>query len=202
MQVPVQVTFRDIPKDEAIDNLVHELTKKLEEVCPHIDSCRVAIEHPHVIRRAGGDFRVRIDLTVPPGHEIVVSRESNEINEREVLEPLVREAFHAARRRVQKLAERQRQYVKAHPEQEVQAVVTQLFEDYGFAQTPEGREIYFHKNSVLAPGFEAMRIGNGLAFTEETGEDGPQASSVRIVDRRGHEEEDEGNGEVEVEEEA
>jgi cold shock CspA family protein len=65
--------------------------------------------------------------------------------------------------------------------------VTRLFEDYGFLRSIDGAEIYFHRNSVLSPGFEALRVGAGVAFAEELGEKGPQASSVRIVDGRGHE---------------
>jgi cold shock CspA family protein len=185
MLVPVQITYRNVQKRDSVDALIHELCDKLDRVCDHVDSCRVAIEHPHSVHRNGQDYRVRIDLTVAPSHEIVVSRESTEPTSPEVLESLLRDAFDAAKRRVLKLAEQQREEVKRHFEQEVHGMVSRLMEDYGFIQTPEGREIYFHKNSVLSPGFEAMRIGQGVTFAEEPGDEGPQASTVRILDRRG-----------------
>jgi cold shock CspA family protein len=45
----------------------------------------------------------------------------------------------------------------------------------------DGREIYFHRNAVLAGHFDRLRIGSQVRFAEEAGEKGPQASSVRLV---------------------
>ena len=52
---------------------------------------------------------------------------------------------------------------------------------YGFLETPGGREIYFHKNSVLDGGFGRLKIGTAVRFAEEEGEKGPQASTVRLA---------------------
>jgi cold shock CspA family protein len=59
-----------------------------------------------------------------------------------------------------------------------------LFSDrgYGFIATPEGREVYFHRNSVLGPGFDDCKLGDHVRFAEEQGALGPQASSVTIVE--------------------
>jgi cold shock CspA family protein len=43
--------------------------------------------------------------------------------------------------------------------------------------------LYFHKNSVLAPGFDQLEIGHEVQFAEELGEKGPQASTVRPIGR-------------------
>jgi cold shock CspA family protein len=71
-----------------------------------------------------------------------------------------------------------------------QARVTRLYpeEGYGFLTTPGGREIYFHRASVLNGGFDRLTIGSEVRFTEEPGEEGPQASSVQIVGHWGHHE--------------
>jgi cold shock CspA family protein len=53
-------------------------------------------------------------------------------------------------------------------------------EGYGFLTTPEGREIYFHRHSVLEPGFDRLDIDAEVRFAEEQGEKGPQASTVYI----------------------
>jgi cold shock CspA family protein len=52
-------------------------------------------------------------------------------------------------------------------------------EDYGFLEAPDGREVYFHRNSVLNGGFDRLTPGTRVAFAEEAGEEGPQASTVR-----------------------
>jgi cold shock CspA family protein len=50
---------------------------------------------------------------------------------------------------------------------------------YGFLETDDGREVYFHRNSVLDGGFGSLRVGSRVVFAEEPGLDGPQASTVR-----------------------
>ena len=46
---------------------------------------------------------------------------------------------------------------------------------------PDGREIYFHRNSVLDAGFDRVSVGAEVRFVEEEGVRGPQASTVRLV---------------------
>jgi cold shock CspA family protein len=94
----------------------------------------------------------------------------------------IRDAFDAARRRLEDYAGRQRGAVKSHEERH-RARVSRLFpeEGYGFLATPDGREIYFHRHSVLHPGFDRLAIGTEVRFVEESGEKGPQASTVAIA---------------------
>lgn len=186
MLVPLEITFRDVPKTEKLEELIRQQAEKLDQHCDHLDSCRVAIEQPSQHAQTFRQLRVRLDMTVAPRHELVVTRDSAGGSTHDSVEALVRDAFHAARRQVQKLKEMQRGKTKTHPEQEVAAVVEKLFEDYGFLRTADDREIYFHKSSLLNAEFEALKIGSGVAFTVEMGDEGPQATSVRIIDGRGH----------------
>ncbi|MGE5859746.1 MAG: cold-shock protein, partial [Ignavibacteria bacterium] len=119
-----------------------------------------------------------------PGHEIVISKEPGNNDMHDSLPTVIRDAFDVARKQLQKLVSLQRKEVKSHPEQEVRAIVSRLFPDegYGFLRTINGREIYFHKNSLLNVVFEKLEEGRGVRFFEEEGEKGPQASSVQIID--------------------
>lgn len=74
MQVPLKITFRDVPKTEAIEALVREKAAKLERVCDAIISCQIAIERPHRHEKTGNPYRVRIAMTVPPGQRSWCSR--------------------------------------------------------------------------------------------------------------------------------
>ncbi len=76
--------------------------------------------------------------------------------------------------------------MKAHAEQPP-ATVARLDRGggFGFLATADGREIYFHRNSVLDDGFEKLDAGMRVAFAEEQGEKGPQASTVRISGKHG-----------------
>jgi cold shock CspA family protein len=57
---------------------------------------------------------------------------------------------------------------------------------YGFLETPDGRELYFHEHSVLDGGFPELEVGSEVRFIEEPGEKGPQATTVTPVGRHGH----------------
>ncbi len=185
MQVPLQLTFRGVESDPDIEGLTRRQAEALEDVCDHISSCRVAIEKPHAVSRSGRPQRVRIDLTVPPGHELVVDKNSSRGDPSETVSQTVREAFKTARRQLEALSAQQRNEVKSHPAQAAVAIVAELFEDHGFLRTAEGREIYFHANSVLNEDFEDVHVGDGVHFVEDMGEHGVHASTVRVVDGRG-----------------
>lgn len=57
-------------------------------------------------------------------------------------------------------------------------------EGYGFLTADDGREIYFHKNSVLGRAFPRLKVGTTVRYVEEAGEKGPQASTLRIVSKQ------------------
>ena len=201
MIIPVQITFRNVASMPEVEAKIRARAQKLEKFYSPITSCRVLVEAPARHRQKGYSFHVRIDLTVPED-EIVVKRESTlypkekDIGderrrklmetrpERKHLEVAIREAFHAARRRPEDHARQKRADVKTH-EPIPQARVTKLFpvEGYGYIETPDGREIYFHANSVLNKRFKSLKLGSKVSFTEEAGEKGPQASTVHLITR-------------------
>jgi cold shock CspA family protein len=188
MKVPLEISFHGMASDASIETLVREELGKLERICNYIGSCRVAIEQPQKHQRTGNPYRVRIDMTLPPGHELVVRREPTEGNMHDTLPVVLNGAFKAARRQLQKQVERQRGNIKSHSEeQEAVALVMKLFPDggYGFLKTPDGRELYFHEHSVLHGKFDRLCIGAVVRFTEEMGDEGPQASSLELIDKPG-----------------
>jgi cold shock CspA family protein len=78
---------------------------------------------------------------------------------------------------------RQRGAVKVH-ETPPLGRVAKLFSDYGFVETADGREIYFHRNAVLHDGFDHLAVGAEVEIVEEQGEQGPQASTVRLAGKQ------------------
>jgi len=181
MQLPLQITFRDMEPSEAVETKIRERAAKLDEYYDRIMSCRVVVEEPHRHRHQGKLFHVRIDLTVPNG-ELVVNREPAAHHAHEDVYVAVRDAFNAAQRRLADYARRQRRDVKTH-ESTPAARVARLFPDegYGFIEAPDGHEVYFHKNSVLNDAFERLEVGSVVQFLEEQGDKGPQASTVRLL---------------------
>jgi cold shock CspA family protein/ribosome-associated translation inhibitor RaiA len=187
MQVPLEVTFRGVQESAALEDLIRKQSAKLERVCDHIIGCRIVVEKPQEHQRSGNPYRVRIDVTVPPGHELVAVRESGEGDSQEQLPTVIRKGFDAMRRQLKKLVEKQRREVKSHPAQQAVGVVVRLFRDqgYGFIKSLDDREIYFHKNSLAENEFDRLEIGTGVHWAEEQGDKGPQATTVRIVDKPG-----------------
>jgi cold shock CspA family protein len=187
MRLPLEISFRNIRRTEAVEALIREKADDLKTMHESIMSCRVAVEAPQQHQRSGRAYRVRITLTVPPGHELVVSRDPSGGDLHEELTSVIRDGFEAARRQLQKLAEKQRGKVKTHPEQEVMGMVVRLFREkgYGFLKALDGREIYFHRNAVRHDDFDRLEVGTGVRFDEGLGEEGPQASTVQIVDKPG-----------------
>jgi cold shock CspA family protein len=53
--------------------------------------------------------------------------------------------------------------------------------DCGRILSSDGREIYFHRNSVVDEDFDLLEEGDQVWYTEEAGDEGPQASTVHIV---------------------
>ncbi len=49
-----------------------------------------------------------------------------------------------------------------------------------FIETPDRREIYFHRKRVAQPGFDRLEIGTEVEFVEEAGNEGPQARMVNL----------------------
>jgi ribosomal subunit interface protein len=186
MQLPLQVSFRDVPPSAAVETKVRDRAARLDRYYDRIMGCRVVIESPHRRHQQGKLYHVRIDLTVPGG-ELVVSREPLEHHAHEDVYVAIRDAFDAAERRLEDHARRRRGAVKTHAEAAVARVV-RLFplEGYGFIETPDGVEVYFHENSVLDGAFGCLQVGAEVQFVEELGEQGPQASTVRLVRSAGH----------------
>ena len=119
MELPIlQLSLRDVPppRQAEIEERVRQRAEKLERYCDHIMSCRVAIERPHRAEASGNPYRVRIDLTVPPGHELVVRKEPGDNDLQSDLITVVNGAFEAAERQLKALVEKQRGEVKTHEE--------------------------------------------------------------------------------------
>ncbi len=106
MQIPVQITFRDMETSPALEATIRERVQKLEQY-GEVNSCRVLIESPHRHSQKGSHFRVRIDLTLH-GDELVVGRDPAAHDAYADPYVAVREAFDAANRQVNEWGRKRR----------------------------------------------------------------------------------------------
>ena len=175
MQIPLQITIRDMPPSEALEAHIRDKAEKLNQFFEHIISCRVVVEMPHKHHHQGKQFNVRIDLGVP-GNEIVVNRDHHE----DVYVAL-RDAFNAAQRQLKSYGRRLNRETKTHVPEYVGRVVELHPDDgYGFIVRPDGGKLYFNRDNMVTPPFDHLKEGDEVKFIEEMGAEGPQAKRVSV----------------------
>jgi cold shock CspA family protein/ribosome-associated translation inhibitor RaiA len=192
MQTPVEIDFQGIQATEQLRACVTKNISMLEQRFGRITACRVLIRGPSERHRKGGAFDVSIRLSLPQGREVDIGRSEGRVRDAEtdnrLLDPIValNDAFKRARRRLQDHARRMQGHVKNHDDPPI-ATVTR-FDDaagFGFLETQDGREVYFHKNSILDGGASHVAPGTLVTYFEEMGDKGPQASTVRVLGKHG-----------------
>jgi cold shock CspA family protein len=187
MQTPVEIDYQGLQASEQLHDCVTRNIFTLEQRFGRITACRVTIKGPSERRRKGGAFDVSIRLSLPQGREVDIGRSEGRVKDADtdnrLLDPVVavNDAFKRARRRLQDHARRMQGHVKAHDGPPIATVAR--YDDaggFGFLETSDGREVYFHKNSILDGGAR-VAPGTRVTFFEEMGDKGPQASTVRVL---------------------
>jgi ribosomal subunit interface protein len=95
MQIPLQITIRDLPHSDELDALIRRKVAALERVHSRITSCRVAVAGSGKHRLQGRGYDVRIEVRVPGNGNVVVNQLAGE----DVLAGL-RDAFDAVARQL------------------------------------------------------------------------------------------------------
>ncbi len=185
MEMPVEIEFRGMKPVERLHQAITTHIANLEKRCGRITACRVALKapggHHHV-----GLYEVNIRLALPNGREVNVARTARQDNRYADVDFAINETFRRARRRLQDHVRRMQAQVKAHEAQPIATVVRlDPTGGFGFIETADSREIYFHHNSVVDGAFSRMSIGARVTFAEEAGDRGPQASTVRLLGKHG-----------------
>lgn len=175
MQAPIEIASRGIELPDHLKDVIRDYANKLENYFDRITSCHATVDtQDHDHHRKGRFYSINLVVNVPEA-QLVVNRQFEEDFHR-----AVREAFRAMRRELEDYVRKIRGDVKTH-ERQPRGKVLRLFkdEDYGFLQSEDGREIYFHRNSVVDADFDKLEPGTPVRFAEEMGNEGPQATTVR-----------------------
>jgi len=185
MQTPVEIDFQGISASSELRGAIAKHVAELELRFTRVTACRVVIKGPGGHHRTGGLYEVNIRLALPDGREVNIGRTAQADERYSDLTFAINDAFKRARRRLQDQVRRLQGQVKTHEGQPT-ATVARLDEsgEFGFLETSDGHEVYFHRNSVL-DGIEKLAVGSRVTFAEGKGDKGPQASTVRLLGKHG-----------------
>ena len=113
MQIPLEISFRNMDPSPAVETRIREKTAKLERYSDRITAMTVVVEAPHRHQNKGKIYTVHISMSVP-GKDLVIDRAKPADQTHEDVYMAVRDAFKAAERRLEDYTQRMRGDVKAH----------------------------------------------------------------------------------------
>jgi len=188
MQVPVEISFRNIDGPDWAESDIRARIAKLEKIDNRLISCRVRVDQR--AKNSAGTIPpvVRIELGIPGHKELVVSHEPDRL-QRRFQSPDLRNAIHEAFRIVEdqlvelKRMRQDRAREAFHePERQFLGRVAEIDRDrdFGFLLTKEGGLLYFHRNSVIVGDFDELGVGDEVHYVEDVGDTGPIATKVRV----------------------
>lgn len=184
METQVQITFHGIDASPALSTDVADRVAELERSFGRITSCRVTIEKPHQKGHKGHLYRALIDLELPGGATVNVSRHPGDMSAHEDLKVALRDSFEAARRQLQTRTEKMDPLQTKHHPLKMNGTVMRLFpeEGYGFIETPAGDEVYFHRDSCEGQNWDKVDTLSKVHFTLMNGDKGYYATHVTVTD--------------------
>jgi cold shock CspA family protein/ribosome-associated translation inhibitor RaiA len=182
MQIPLQITFRETSDPTgAIEAKIREHIEKLDDRFNNIIGCKVVVESPHHAHHQGNLYQVRINLSIP-GHTFVVTSESKRDHAHEDVYVAVRDVFESLTRQLQEYRKEEHGEMKVHVEHP-RGTISALFpeRDSGRILSDDGHDIYFHRNSLTNADLDTLSEGALVEFEMEMGDDGLQATFVKVV---------------------
>ena len=182
MQTPAEIEFQGMEARPQIQAVLAKHVADLEQHFGRVTACRVVLKAPGGHHRTGGLYEVNIRLALPDGREVNVDHTAQADERHSDLDFAINDAFKRARRQLQDNVRELQGQVKHHDSAPIGTVARlDPSGEFGFLETNDGQEIYFHRNSVLDGAFPHLAVGTRVTYAEEMGEKGPQASMVKAL---------------------
>jgi cold shock CspA family protein len=184
MQTPVEIDFQGMAARPQIQAALAKHVDELEQRFGRVTACRVVLKAPGGHHRTGGLYEVNIRLALPDGREVNVDRTAQVDERHSDLDFAINDAFKRARRQLQDQVRELQGHVKHHEGLPIGTVVQlDLLGEFGLLESSDGQEIYFNRNSVLDGEYSRLAVGSRVTYAEEMGDKGPQASTVRLIEK-------------------
>ncbi len=106
MNTPLEITFQGVEKSQAIEAKIAERAAKLEKHFDRITHLRVVVAAPHRHSHKGKIYQIKIEVGLPERAPLVIAHDPEVNHAHEDLLVAIRDAFDAARRRLDDSAAR------------------------------------------------------------------------------------------------
>ena len=186
MQTAPEIDFQGMAVSPAVRDAIDKRIAELEQRYGRLTACRIVVKAPGERHHKGGLYDIHIRLVLPDGREVNVARTPPQDERHADLTFALNDAFRHARRQLQDQVRRMQGRVKHHTGELIGTVMRiDPSGEFGFLETDDGQEIYFHRNSVLDDGWPRLAVGSRVSFSEEPGEKGAQATTVKLLGKHG-----------------
>jgi cold shock CspA family protein len=185
MQTTPQIDFQGIEATNDRREKILRQIERLESFFGHATACRVVVKGPGAHHKTGGQYEINVHVALPDKREVAAHRTPPQDERYQDFDFALNDAFSRARRELQDQVRRMRGETKRHEGGAETGVVVRLManDGYGFLEAVDGREIYFHRNSVQEGSFDDLKPGVHVNYVEEQGRNGPQASRLTRLGR-------------------
>lgn len=183
--IALKIQYMGIRESDTVSAAIWDYVEHLERLSNQIMSCHVLISRPARKKHKGSIYHIKIRLHLR-GTDIIIDRDKENNTSHEDVYVALRDAFDAAKRKVEDYVRVQSGQVKQRI-QPMHARIIRIFhnEGCGFLLAEDQREIYFHRNALINGDFENLKVGQEVHFSEEQGENGPQATSLQLIGHSG-----------------
>jgi ribosomal subunit interface protein len=112
MNTPLEITFHNMDHSDAVEARVRERVARLEKLFDRMTHCRVVVESPHQNHHKGKIYHVRIDIGLPGREDLFITRGNEDNHAHEDVYVAIRDAFDAAKRKLQDVTDKMSGKVK------------------------------------------------------------------------------------------
>ncbi len=178
MQIPLQITFRDLDRSLAVEEKIIEKFDKLDSFYHLITFARVVVGLEERRKHQGNLHKVSIYVALP-GKDVVVSHHPNEN-----LYMAIQDAMDDLQRQLEEYHSRLYGEGKNHGDK-LHGEIVRLIENegYGFIADEERNEYYFNLSHLVDTKFNNLHVGEHVRFLPAQGNEGLQARRISVPRR-------------------
>jgi ribosome-associated translation inhibitor RaiA len=178
----IHITFHQLDHSKALGQRISNKAQKLLKFHPYVSYCRIVVNQPHHHKHKGNLYNIHLEIKVP-GQELVINKQPG-VKTHPHQDPYVAvdDAFKAAERSLNRYKEKMEGIIKHH-QPPLHGTISKLENNYGYIESPNHSEIYFHENTLDSKmKFSDLTVGSTVHFAlvNESTED-LKASYVKLV---------------------